>query len=132
MRYYMLVVGLGLLGMAVHLAWQTIRFLGRTRKTYGVLAGWNEVPKLGRPDVIYYYAVVAYEAADGSKHCVTSGIGSSPKPKVELGRKYAVRYNLRDPKDARLDTLANLWAPAAGFLVLGSAALFAFFHPQHH
>ncbi|MGC3989825.1 MAG: DUF3592 domain-containing protein [Chthoniobacteraceae bacterium] len=132
MRYYLLVMGLGMIGMAIWLGWQSLTFIRRTRKTDGVLTGWNETPKFNQPGIVYYYAVVSYEAFDGTQHQVTSEIGCHPKPKVEIGHRYPVRYNLRNPEEARLDTLANLWAPAAGFFVLGSGVILAFLHPSHH
>ncbi len=78
-----------------------------------------------------YYAVVAFEASDGSKHCVTSDIGVWSKPKIEIGRKYTVLYNPEDPKDAHIDTASNIWLPSLVCLLMGGVTLFAFFHPDH-
>ena len=132
MRYYLLLVGLSMIGFGFRLMYQRIAFLLRSRKTYGKFDNWKEFPKPNSPK-IYYYAEVVFEAADGTEHRVTSdtGSGSSMGQKPNLPLNIPVRYDPSNPDDAHIDTLFNLWAPSLCFLILGGAAIFAFFHPQH-
>lgn len=132
MRYYLLILGVGLICFGLRLIYQRISFLLRSRKTYGTFVNLREEPKLNSTK-IYYYAEVVFEASDGTEHRVTSDIGSGSyqTPKPQTDRQIPVRYDPRNPDDAHIDTLFNLWSPSLGFLLLGSAAIFAFLHPQH-
>ena len=131
MHYYLLFVGLCLIGFGFRLMYQRIAFLLRSRKTYGKFDNWKEFPKPNSRK-IYYYAEVVFEAADGTEHRVMSdtGSGSSIGKKPNLPLKIPVRYDPGNPDDAHIDTLFNLWAPSLSFLILGGAALFACFHPR--
>jgi hypothetical protein len=82
-----------------------------TVKTYGKLIGWGEEsstpnPQFPRP---YYYAQVAFETPDRSRHQVSSAVGSRPKPKTPMGHPMPVRYDPENPDDARLDTFFDFW-----------------------
>ena len=129
MRYYLLIVGAGFIGFGIRLVYRQIAFLLRTKKAYGKLNSWIEVPNLHATKV-YYYAEVVFEATDGIEYRVKSNAGSSPKPKTPIGHAIPVRYDPRHPNDAQFDTLFQLWSAPAAFLLLGGICTYIFFHPR--
>ena len=131
MRYFLLTVGLGMIGFGLKLAYQRIAFLFRSQKAYGKPVNWKEVPQINSRK-IYYNPEVVFETPDGTEHRVTSDIGydSYVGQKPKLPSTIAVRYDSANPDDARFDTLFNLWAPSCAFILIGGAAIFAFLHPE--
>ena len=118
---YLFLCGGGLSGLGLSLFYKQINFLIRSRLAYGELVDWKEVevPRGGRGHNYDYYAVVAFEDADGRLHRVTSATGSWPKPRTPTGKKYPVRYSPDHPEEARLDTLFDYWGPAVIILAFG-------------
>ena len=127
LRYYLLILGAGMIGFGFRLIYRQIAFILRSQKTSGKLNGWIEVPNLHSTEV-YYYAEVAFQASDGTEHRVKSNAGSSPKPKTPIGRVIPVRYDPSNPNVAQFDTLFQLWSAPVAFLLLGGAATAVFFH----
>jgi len=134
MRYFLLIVGLAMIGFGLKLAYQRITFLRRSRKAYGKPVKWKEAPVLNSQK-IYYYAEVEFETEDGVAHRVTSDVGyaSFAGQEPKLPSRILVRYDPANPDDAHIDTLFNVWSPSVGFILLGGAAICAFFfsHETH-
>jgi hypothetical protein len=131
MRYFLLIVGLAMIGFGLKQVYQRITFLLRSQKAYGKPVNWKMVPKMNSRK-IYYYPEVVFETPDGTEHRVTSdiGYGSYVGQKPKLPGTIPVRYDPANPDDARFDTVFNLWAPSCAFLLMGGAAIFAFLHPE--
>ncbi|MEI6561765.1 MAG: DUF3592 domain-containing protein [Verrucomicrobiota bacterium] len=128
LRYYLLIVGLGLLSFGIKLMLERINFLLRSQKAYGKLVGFKEYRD--GSSITQYLTEIVFEASDGTEHRITSDTASSRKSTRPIGSQIAVRYDPSNPDDAHMDSLWNLWVPSLAFLILGGAALFAFFHPQ--
>ena len=91
MRYFLLTVGLGMIGFGLKLAYQRIAFLFRSQKAYGKPVNWKEVPQINSRK-IYYYPEVVFETPDGTEHRVTSDIGyDSVSSNVIVDRDRAFR-----------------------------------------
>jgi len=135
MSYFFLVIGLGMGGMALNMTYKRITFLLRTRKTYGRVVGWEERPGFVAGhrvlSVTYYFPEVAFEASDGVERRVTSPAGWESTARQSIGDRVGVRYDPRNPDDARVDAIVHLWSPPAAFLLIAGAALFAFIHARH-
>jgi hypothetical protein len=111
--------GFGLI-IGVFGIWQLVGCIGffrRSIKTDGRLVAW-EKPHIGDADEPAnagnsrtYRAVVAFTAADGSRHRVRGTVWtkSVSAPPVPAGQRYAVRYDPRNPDDARVATLLDFW-----------------------
>jgi len=93
-----------------------IGFFRRSVKTDGRLVAW-EKPHVGDADAPAtgnsrnYRAVVAFTAGDGSRHRVRGTLWhrSVSEPPVPAGQAYAVRYDPKDPMDARVATVTDFW-----------------------
>jgi hypothetical protein len=124
------VVGTLVLGFGIWLFLKQWIIFQSTVKTYGKLIGWGEESSTPNPKFprIYYYAQVAFETPDGSRHHVTSATGTRPKPKTPMGHPMPVRYHPENPDDARLDTFFDFWGPSTvisftGALLIGCSFL---------
>jgi hypothetical protein len=94
-----------------------IEFLRRSIRTDGRLVAW-ERPRIGDAEAPAvgtsrsYRAVVAFKASDGSEHRVRGTVWhrSQSEPDSPAGRVVAVRYDPRNPKDARVATVMDYWS----------------------
>ena len=123
MHYFLLVMGVPLLGYGLLLFVRQVAFLCCSRKVSGRLVTWKEA---GTHSRAYWYPQVCYTAHDGSQHLVTGATGTSQRPKGELGSSWPVRYDSRAPERACISTFSHLWGAPLGFLILGVGVLFAF------
>lgn len=104
-----------------------IVFFRRSRKTLGKLVGWKEERKwIQHRLVTFRSAVVSFQAPDGSMHEVVSDWATGTKARVRIGHSFPVRYNPRDPREAHVSTMANLWAKPLVFLLIGGVLLHLF------
>ena len=133
MSYFFLVAGVGMVAMGFYLTYKRITFLFHTRKTYGRLTGWEERSGFAGPRlvVIYYFPEVVFEASDGVERSLTSAVGVQSTANQSIGDAVAVRYDPRNPDNARVDTSINLWSPPIAFLLIGGVILFAALHARH-
>ena len=135
MKVTYLLWAFGLIAIAFG-AWQLVGCIGffrRSVRTDGRLVAW-ERPHIGDADEPAgangntYRAVVAFTTGDGSKHRVRGTVWtrSVSEPSVPAGRRYAVRYDPRNPDDARIATIVNLWLfPLASVAIGGFLLLLA-------
>jgi hypothetical protein len=135
MRYFLLIIGLGTAGMGLHMVYKRLAFMLRTRKTVGRLTGWEERPGFGASrrvvPVVYYFAEVAFEGPDGVERTVTSASGFESTGRQSIGDPVSVRYDPRNPDDARVDTAVNLWIQPVAFLLIGGVVLLASVYARH-
>lgn len=128
-------MALGMGGVGLHMIYTRIKFLVRTRRTYGRVTGWEERPGFiageSVDSISYYFPEVAFEAPDGVERRVTSGAGWESTERQSIGDRVAVRYDPSNPDDARVESIIELWSPPAAFLLIAMACLFAFVHARH-
>lgn len=130
---YLFLCGGVLTGLGLRIFYNQIAFFRSSRVTYGKLVNWKEVSGIGRNGrhKLEYYAVVAFEAADGTQHQLTSATGCSPRPRTPMGKRLPVRYSPENPEDARLDTLFDYWGPPVIILLFGVIVFAISFYAVH-
>jgi hypothetical protein len=128
---YLFICGGALTGLGVWILRTQVIFLRSSRLTYGELIEWKEAPAFRPGKIPHYYAVVAFQAVDGTQHQVTSATGTWPKPKTPLGKRLPVRYDPENPDGARLDTLFDYWGPPVIITLFGAVVLVISFVAAH-
>jgi len=83
----------------------------------------------GQAPMYDYVPVFQFTAANGQSYTVTSATGSNP-PGFSVGEQVSVRYDPRNPSDARIHTFLQTWGSSLisgligiGFLAFGLQSL---------
>ena len=105
-----------------------IRFLLRSTRVEGRLVKWEMISPgfIGTPPKSVrggsYRPVVAFKADDGTEHRVESGVWrrSNYRPSTPVGTVYPVRYNPRNPQEARIATVTDMWMIPSLCVVFGA------------
>jgi hypothetical protein len=117
---YLFLCGGGLSGLGFWIFGNQVAFLKTSRVASGELVDWKEVANSsGRGSRFDYYAVIAFEDADGGSHRITSATGTWPKPRTPMGTRFPVRYRPEAPKEARVDTVFDYWGPGVLIVLFG-------------
>jgi len=98
----------------------TKRFL-RTASTCAgtILENIRRTDNEGQP---CYHPRFAFETPDGREMVVESSFGTNP-PSFRPGQQVVVLFDPSEPKDARINTFAQLWGVAIVFGIFGSVFL---------
>jgi hypothetical protein len=104
------IAGFAVLMLTAALTAQTVSFLRHSARANGVVQKLARVVRKssrGTPQVSYA-PVFSFVTADGRTMTVTSRMSSSP-PEFRAGDAVPVRYDPRNPKNARIDTFWQMW-----------------------
>jgi len=110
-----LVLGSGFLVMGVVLGLITSNFVENGRQAQATVVSLQAV---SGDNGVTYAPVFQYSGADGREHTVTSHASSSPAG-FSVGERVNILYSSKDPEDARIDTLWQLWGFPLIFCPLG-------------
>ena len=107
------VFGLVSVGSLLH----TSAFIARSSTTTGTVIAFEQ----HQDDVSgqTFSPIFSYVARDGSAHTGHSNSSSNP-PGFEVGEKVPVRYETRNPSNARIATYWQTWALATAFAIASS------------
>ena len=129
----LLAIGAAVTLFSARALWDAVKLALIGRRADGALIDWKrtfheQYLRSGHHVVSrQHFPVVAFDATDGARHTVTSGIGYDPQPDWPVDRRFAVRYAARNPNDATIDPLSPTWVFSAVFLVAGIAVLISAF-----
>jgi hypothetical protein len=119
MHYYLLVIAVPLWVMALFLSYRQIAFLLKSRRASGQLSDWKQKAH-------HWYPIVTFTAQDGNTYTATGNAGYDVKPGYKIGSPFPIRYDPANPKVSQVSSILHYWAAPVGFLILASAATFAF------
>jgi hypothetical protein len=105
LTYLFLLIGIGLLGGAGYIFFNTSEFVSGARKAQGTVVGL----KSGAPEV-------RFQAQDGREIRFTSSVSSKP-PAYSVGENVEVLYRPDRPEDAEVNAFMSLWL---GVIILGA------------
>lgn len=128
MSYYLLVIGLILLGLAFWNLIDSLLFLKRSKLTEGQIIDW-EMHATRRK--YYPYPIVEYVAPSGDRFtCLGAGRSSvlDPENKPPTGSRLTVAYDPENPEQARVYSFRRLALPPLCLAFLGGMALVGFFN----
>ncbi|MFN8346278.1 MAG: DUF3592 domain-containing protein [Spirosomataceae bacterium] len=111
------VVGLALLGGALYAYQSQKKFLSQAYASTGTVTAleYSRSRKGGGT----YYPIVEFRTPDGQSYTFRSEMGSKP-PAYDVGEQVEVRYNPKDPFDAKLTGFWSLWGLSVLFAGMGS------------
>lgn len=101
------IFGLVASGFAIN----TLIFIERSSRTTATVV---ELERHQDEDGVSFSPLFSFAAPDGSVQIVHSNSSSNP-PGFEIGEKVPVRYETRNPSNARIATFWQTWPFAAGF-----------------
>ena len=114
------IFGLVAIGFAIN----TLIFVERSSSTTATVV---DLDRHQDEDGISFSPIFSFAAPDGGVQIVHSNSSSNP-PGFEIGEKVPVRYETRNPSNARIATFWQTWPFAAGFgiasCVMGLVGLF--------
>lgn len=111
------IVGFAILGGALYAYQNQKQFLSEAQSATGTVTAleYSRSRKGGGS----YHPVVEFQTPDGQSYTFRSEVGSKP-PAYEVGEEVEIRYNPRNPSDAKLLGFWNLWGLTVLFAGLGS------------
>jgi hypothetical protein len=112
-----LVIGIGLLGGAIYLAHDTRQFVATASIANGEVI--DLIESRDSDDDPVYRPRVRFQTPDGVVREFTSTVGSNPAG-FYVGEGVDVMYDPRQPSDARIDTLFQLWFAPMLLAVMGT------------
>jgi hypothetical protein len=116
-RYFLLVIGIIVLGIALRSGWRTTAFLKSSLATNGTVVEMRDVYD---SDGSVMFAPVFRFTANGTSETVTSNTSSNPAS-FAVGDQVRVRYLPSEPAKARIDSWMQLWFGAVAETVIGVA-----------
>jgi len=114
-RYFLLVVGMIMLGIALRSGWRTAAFLKSSLVTSGTVVEMRDVHD---SDGSVMFAPVFRFTANGTSETVTSNTSSDPTS-FAVGDQVRVRYLPSEPAKAHIDSWMQLWFGTAVETVIG-------------
>lgn len=128
MTYYLLIIGLILVVLALWNLIDSILFLLKAKYTEGKIVDW----KMHATRSKYYpYPIVEYVTPSGERHTCLGASRSStldPENKPATGGRLKVAYDPENPGQARVFSFRRIALPPLGLGILGGGALVAFFN----
>jgi uncharacterized protein DUF3592 len=129
----LLVIGVAVTLVSAHALWRAVKLALIGQHADGALIDWK---RTFREKYLHsghhvvsrqHFPVVAFQAADGSRHTVVGAVGYDPQPDWPVGRPFPVRYAAGNPDDATIDALSPTWVFPAVFLAAGIVVLISAF-----
>lgn len=117
-------IGGGMLFFVVKRFVETVVFIRASRRAEGVVVGLSTARNSdGRT---MYMPVVEFKAPGETLVRFTSTIASNP-PSSKVGERTGVRYLVKKPQAAKIDSFAEIWLVTLVLAVIGLASLFIAF-----
>jgi len=110
---FVLIVGLALSVLAAYFWFDTRKFLDGAAHSEGVVVAVRE----GVPTQLWTF--VAFKTANGRQVEFRSKRPDSVSPRFPIGTRVDVLYDPRDPANARINSLIDIWGLTIAFSALG-------------